>query len=525
MKKQVPAVATPKAVKKILPQKCDYSLIDDFVNTSLEYLYDGKVSSGTKLASYVSKLFKPLNQEDESKQLALYNTGKLIEILEWLQENVDKRRDTDRDFARYMIHRKLFQWQKEVFNDSSDIITILCGRRSGKTYVEACKLVDHCISGIDKISTPDGGETIRPRQAVYVGLTKDKSKEIVWPVLTRIIEEARIPIANKNASKLSITFPNGNSIFLEGNADTGQQEVMRGLDASLVIIDEAQSQKGLRYLLDSILMPMISARKGQLILAGTSPLTARTLWEDYIKDEKVSHYSGITMLDVPGTPPDALQQVLEKYGWTESNINFRREYLAEIAYDTSIMVYPTRTYFDDSEVADFRPVKCYIGLDYGYRDCTAFAPVLIDKDNNMMLAHEFKQSGMSATAKIAKAKEIYNFIKATYKIDDVWFIQDHNEQDVGADIFAEGVEHVVNANKRNEVYQISLVRDCLESGRLRIKQGDYFDQECDRLVWQKDDKTDTILYKLDDKTYHGDISDAVRYAVGMVVPYTVGEDN
>ena len=86
-------------------------------------------------------------------------------------------------------------------------------------------------------------------------------------------------------------------------------------------------------------------------------------------------------------------------------------------------------------------------------------------------------------------------------------------------------EKVEACLRKNEVYQIGLVRDCLESGRLQIKKGDYFDQECDRLVWQRDENTNTVIYKLDDKTYHGDISDAVRYAVGMVVPWNKGEQD
>lgn len=524
-------VPMPKSVKKtlkIIPPKDSYSLIDDFVNTATEFLYNGKITSGTNLASYVEKLFKPLSVEEDNKSIAIYNIGKIIEILEWLQANLDKKRSTDAEFVRFLLYRVLFPWQKEVFNDASRIITMLCGRRSGKSFVDACKMIDHCLGGPDVIDTPNG-RVVKNRVAYYIGLTTDKAKEIMWPVLTMLVEKTKCPVKNIDNSSLCITFTNGSEIRLTGNANTAQQEKLRGLDFSMVILDEMQSQKGLVYFIDTIISPILDGRNGVLILSGTGPLTAGTVWENYIKNVAISHYHA-TMVDNPSIPnyKDALEDVLTKHGWDKSNITFRREYLGELAYDTTILVYPKRTYFSSENGAlpeGFVPVKCYIGLDYGYRDCTAFAPVFIDENNNMVLAHEFKQQGMSASAKVEKAKELYAFIKDTYKLDDIWFIQDHNEQDVGADIFSEGVEHVVNAYKKNEAYQIGLVRDCLESGRLRIKKDDHFDQECDRLVWQKDENTNTVIYKLDDKVYHGDISDAVRYAVGMVIPWNKGEQD
>lgn len=520
----------PKVVKKVMktiPPKDSYSLIDDFVNTATEFLYDGKISSGTKLAGYVEKLFKPLNIEEDNKGIAIYNIGKVIEILEWLQSNLDKKRSTDAEFVRFLLYRVLFHWQKEVFNDSSRTITMLCGRRSGKSFVDACKMIDHCLGGPDVIDTPNG-RVVKNRVAYYIGLTTEKAKEIMWPVLTMLVEKTKCPVRHIDNSSLCISFTNGSEIRLTGNANTAQQEKLRGLDFSMVIIDEMQSQQGLVYFIDTIIGPILDGRNGILILSGTGPLTAGTVWEQYINNPAISHYHA-TMQDNPSIPnyKEALEDVLEKHRWDRNNITFRREYLGELAYDTTILVYPKRTYFEsESSLPEgFVPVKCYIGLDYGYRDCTAFAPVFIDEDNNMVLAHEFKQQGMSASAKVEKAKELYAFIRDTYKLDDIYFIQDHNEQDVGADIFSEGVEHVVNAYKKNEVYQIGLVRDCLESGRLRIKKGDHFDQECDRLVWQRDENTNTVIYKLDDKAYHGDISDAVRYAVGMVVPWNIGEQD
>ena len=109
----------PKLVKKVIktiPPKDSYSLIEDFVNTATEYLYDGKITSGTKLAGYVEKLFKPLNIEEDNKGIAIYNIGKVIEIIEWLQTNLDKKRSTDAEFVRFLLYRVLFPWQKEVFN-------------------------------------------------------------------------------------------------------------------------------------------------------------------------------------------------------------------------------------------------------------------------------------------------------------------------------------------------------------------------------------------------------------------------
>ena len=70
----------------------------------------------------------------------------------------------------------------------------------------------------------------------------------------------------------------------------------------------------------------------------------------------------------------------------------------------------------------------------------------------------------------------------------------------------------MNAYKQDEKYQIARVAEALEVGYLHIKKNCYFDQECDKLSWKWNEEKGCVIYELDDKIYHGDISDSVKYA-------------
>ena len=509
-----PEKKMPRHVKKALPPKESYNLIEDVVLTATEFLYNGKITSNTNLAGYIKKLLEPLALVDQDKGVSIYNLSKVITIIEWLQNCIDKKRENDNEYVQFLLYKLLFPWQKEVFNDSCKIITMLCGRRSGKSFVSAAKMVEHCLGGPDIIDTPNGKVT-KPRIAYYVGLTAEKAKEIMWPVLTTLVEKSRCKYDKIDNANLSISFSNGSEIHLMGNANSAQQEKLRGLDFSMVVIDEMQSQKGLSYFIDSVVGPILDGRNGTLIMSGTAPLTAATLWEEYIDNPAYSHYH-VTMESNPTIPnhKDALQDVLQKHGWTEDNITYRREYLAEIAYDTNMLVLPKVSYYENIP-ADFNPEIIYVGLDYGFTDSTAFSPVVFGKRGGNLEAyqiHEYKESHMAATDIVQKGHDLHQLLQKEFPGTTIWFVADSSNGNVSQDLYNNGIP-IYNAVKTDKKYQILQLKDWSSSGMFFIKKGSALDEESKKSVWKRNTETGQIIYEIDDSVYHPDMIDAARYAI------------
>lgn len=489
---------------------------EELYTTYAEILASGETSSNTFLGQLLNKNFKKMAASDTCNAINAINT--LERIATSTKNYFDNKSAADTDYTKYLLDRNLMPWQREVLKDPAHYILLLAGRRAGKTYEIASQMIDHCLKGYDEYNG-----VRKPREAIYIGLTKEKAAEIIWNILKNTIEKVRIPVSKINNSKYRIEFSNGAAIQILGNGSKDEREKIRGFDSSMYVIDECQSQVGLLYILETIIGPIVRGRNGIIMLSGTGPLSAGTYWESCILSDTWSKHTA-TMKDNI-TIPDyehALENTLKEHNWTPDNITFRREYLGEIAYDTNRLVYPSRYYWNDLPTTTWK--ECYIGVDWGYVHTTAFAPIIIDNNNNMYLVNEFKQAGMSSEAKVNKAKELNEFIHSKYNIpyDKIKMICDNNEPGTARDIYNAGITNIQGAYKQNQLYQIGLVRDALESEGVRIRKGGYFDQECDSMVWKWNPEKNSVIYELDDNVYHGDICDAVQYAVATWYSDNVG---
>lgn len=512
-----------KLIKKAVSTKpISDNLVEEMFSNLTEYFQNGSVTSGSHIGNVLDKYLKTAERCSKSAYDAREGVTLLMDLAQRTQEYVDSKKAADKDFIIYNLQKGLFKWQKPVYEDESPQIALMCGRRSGKSYVIADKMIKHCIEGTDNITVD--GQTIRKfRKAVYIGLTIEKAAAIMWDLLKKLVEDNHIPTKKIDNGKYNIVFSNGNEIQLLGNNSKAEREKIRGLDFSFCAIDEMQSQQGILYLIVSIVQPILKARNGQLAMLGTGPLSAGTYWEQVLHSPDISHYKA-TMLDNPTVGKNALEDILKENKWTEDNITYRREYLGEVAYDTNVQVLPFRKYFGELP-KDFKPVKAVIGIDFGWTDCTAFAPILFDAHNQAYLINEFKAPHLAASAIVDKCKEMNDFIHKTYNLpmEDIYLVADNNEQNIVRDIYNRGIYNIQCAYKQGESYQIAMLKDWLESGQLLIKQHSYLDEEADRICW-KIDENGNIIYELDDKVYHGDIFDAVKYALNFYISY-IGEEN
>lgn len=491
-------------------------LVDNLYDSIGQYILNGKIENESAIGKVLYKQLKAIdNKLKETDNLKAVKD--LMEITKETSNYYLSKQAQDADFTEYLLYKNLFNWQRNVWNDTSKRKALICGRRSGKSYLMAVEMLKHCCSGVDNIKDIKTGLTIKKnRQAVYIGLTQEKAANIMWQPLKDLIEKCHIQYSRIDNSQHKIEFSNGNSLFLYGNNTKAEREKLRGFDFSFIAIDEMQSQQGVAYLLESIVGPIIAGRNGDIWLAGTAPITAGTYWEEVINNKEGYNVFKATMADNPSIPDynNALNKVLEDNHWDKNNITYRREYLAEITYDTECMIYPVRHYYENIPA---QKVRCiYIGVDFGFVDSTAFAPIICLENGEYYLTEEFKQNKMSTTEIIDRLNSLVELLGQKYNAP-VYVRCDNNEQNLIRDIQNIYPKMDIHcANKRGETAQIALVNDMLRSGTLMIKKDSYFDSECNRAQWKVADNGNVMYGQIDDEAYHMDIGDAVKYAVSSI---------
>lgn len=485
-------------------------------NSWRELLTTGKVSSKLQMAKLLEKNFKAMAAGNDDPEFALKSLREIRAVIGSTENYFNNSNTVDKEFSEYMIHKQLLNWQKEVFNDRRSQINLLAGRRAGKSYGAAAIMINHCLEGTDVSFTDKGNKVEKPRCALYIGLTIQKSKEIMWEPLIYFIDTIRIPVAKIDKSALRITFQNGAYIQLAGNSNKNEREKVRGTEWSLIAIDECQSQDSLRYLLVDILGPIIKGRNSTVLTMGTAPLAPKSYWEEVCQSSAWAHYNA-SLLDNETIPNrhEVLEKVLSENGWTRDNVIFRREYLGEIAYDTNLQVFPVREYYDDVPI-DFRPDFAVVGVDFGFADNNSLIAVIGNSvTNRLYVVDEYKWNRSDVSTIVQTALKIETDLRAKFNLpaEDIRFFADNSDQSITQEIWNCGLT-IQNANKTDVDYQISRLNELMRRGILLIKKGGIIDDECSRTLYKHDKETDTVIYEIDNKVFHPDAIPALRYAIG-----------
>lgn len=495
----------------------DVDILEHLYNSLASYMITGKTDGQSKVSQIIQKDFDKIERSGEKD---IRHLQALMDITEKVQTHFDKKKATDKDFIEYLLRKNLFHWQQQVYDDGSKKLCLICGRRSGKSYADADLMLKHCNVGYDNIEV-DGRIVRKPRSAVYIGLTLQKAANNMWQLLKDEISRCKIPVNKIDNAAYRIDFANGSFIELAGNASKAEREKLRGKDNSLYIVDEAQSQQGLGYLITSIIQPILKGRNGTLVLSGTGPIVAAGVWEQIINDPTWSKHTA-TMEDNPTIPSGALKDVLEENGWTEDNITYRREYLAEIAYDTNRLIVPVRSYFtmEDIKGRDFD--MAILGMDYGYSDDNSFVSLVRDRASQKWYVVDlFHQNKMSSEQIVDKFFEQSKKLEEQWKIPrkQQYAVADTSHQQITRVIYDKGFYNISNAEKLGESQMLADMASDMASGRINIEKGKEVDTALNILSWKYDEERQAVIYEIDDKLAHdnriSDICDALKYAAHL----------
>lgn len=447
------------------------------------------------------------------------------DILSKLDAETDKIIAKDIAFGRYRLSQTLFDKQREVIDDRlSKGKCIIGSRRAGKTELNARLAVDAALQP----NTP----------ICYIHLTFNNGIAQLFDLVVEAANGISLQIVNGDGkgdkTEGLIEFSNGSSIRFRGNANKQESEKIRGFKYRLVIIDECQSQRNLRYLVEDVIQPLqMDFADPCLVLTGTPPRIPHTFFEKaYLGLEyKSFHWD---MRDNPYIPNvhEALEDICRKKGLTMESTLIQREYLGMIVYDTEALVYHDYKTYEGDVPGDFIPERVYIGVDFGFSDYNAIitlAANVTQKKAYIMCEEKFNGATVteivdSVNRSMNKAKEL--IIKRNKNVDldsciDIFC--DSNEKAIAYELYQTYRLPANVAYKYDKDMAIEQLAEWMRNGTILTPKGGVIADECEQTVHPRDDDTDAILPGYDDDVYHPDALDALLYASRQFA-YEIGDD-
>lgn len=252
--------------------------------------------------------------------------------------------------------------QLAFFGHPAKAKALLGGRQAGKTYGVAMWLV------CDWEKYPN-------RAAVYITKTATSAVRRIWPMLLAVCRRFNLVIKT-NHSALTVTFPNGYTVWITGCKDRNECDKVRGEANGFqkIAIDEPASFSDdvLEYLCTECADACLMQTKGDILLCGTPGPVPKGFWHR-ICTKMGWFVQKFTALDNPFLDGAGyLSQYLKRYGYSHTTPRVLREFFAEWVIDTESLVY-IENELDFEQFNGFhdlpttRPADfCTLGIDIGY---------------------------------------------------------------------------------------------------------------------------------------------------------------
>lgn len=428
----------------------------------------------------------------------LTKTGLLVEALNRnkIEENANKIELSDN-----------FPAQNAFVLDPARYIDAQCSRRAGKSN----GLVLRFFKTMEK----------HPKsQCLYLSLTQDSAREILWPVLQEMNEKYQLG-CTFTESKLEMKHPNGSKLKLMGADLKNFIKRLKGRKYPGVGIDEAQDFGAhLQSLIDDVLTPSIADYEdGWLALTGTPGPVPQGYFFQVTQEKKYgySHHEW-TIMDNPHMPnPQAfLADLKSKREWLDDNPTLLREWQNKWVLDVeSLWIRYNEKINHYQELPTEHKWNYILGVDIGFNDADAIAVLAWSETTPITYLVEevikSKQGISSLIAQIEATQKKY----AAYKI-----IMD--EGGLGKKI-AEDLRQrfgcpIEPADKAHKQSNVEFLNDSLRLGKFKAKSASRFAQ--DSYLVQVDHERSTPSRTVLKKTPHSDIIDAVLYAFRESYSYT-----
>lgn len=264
--------------------------------------------------------------------------------------------------------------QEQILSDTHRFRVVACGRKFGKTTLNAEELVANAISGND-------------RRVMYVAPTLGDARRLMWD---RLKQYGATVKENDTRMELKVaTYKGGMSTIFLGSWEKVQN--YRGDEFDFVIFDEVQDYRNFWVGWQEAMRPTLTPRKGMAMFTGT-PKGFNHFYDLYNVEYSDTDFKSFhfTTYDNPFIPVDEI----EKAKAQETTERFAQEYLAEFRKSEGLVFkeFNRNAHVFDYEVHGY--TESLAGVDFGYTNPTAIPSICL-KDGKYHVTRELYRTGMT----------------------------------------------------------------------------------------------------------------------------------
>lgn len=409
----------------------------------------------------------------------------------------------ERELSKRKLRKELeldpaFPAQNAFILDSSRFVAAQCSRRAGKTNGLAIRF-------FRTLETHPGA------QCIYLALTRESAKDIMWPVLEELNSNYNLGCTFIE-SKLEMRHPNGATLKLYGADMKNFIKRLKGRKYPGVAIDEAQDFGiHLQSLIDDVLTPSIADYEdGWLAVTGTPGPVPQGYFFEVTNNGRFGYSRHQwTLLDNPYMPNPAafLSDLRARREWDDRHPSYLREYLNQWVLDTQalwIQYSASQNHFQELPNAKYTYI---LGIDLGYKDADALAVLAWSESSACTYLVEevvTRQQGISELA------EQIEQLRKRYDISKMVIDQGGLGLKAAEEIRRRHHLPVVGAEKQRKQETVEFLNDHLRRGTFKARANSQFakDSYLIQIDWERS-TPDRIVIK---KQPHSDIIDAVLYA-------------
>jgi hypothetical protein len=414
---------------------------------------------------------------------------------EWL----DRQQNKDVSFQEYRVLKLLHDKQKSAVTSTSPRQIWAHGRRFGKTYALAAKFVIEA--------------GIHGHPTLYCHRSFDDGIKQLWSNITEIAKAADVPISSTSLSDGNIEFTSGGSIRFKGVYDKLAQNSLRGFHWKFVALDEFFFLRTQKILVEDIIEPALAEHEGAQLIASSSPPRIKDKYFEKLH-ETWTYFTGDMRDNV--MKPHLAVEFAKKEIENGDSVTFKREWKGEWLPDYEAIVFNPCDPFVLTN-----PTGILLGLDWGFEDPSVVAAVaysIPQRKCEVIYEDMWSHTGaQESTERVRRAYQVAVEYAEEHKLNtgDVVVISDNSDKQIAEDLFYGFGLPVYYAYKSHFMLGIHRMADDVSTGKLSLPAGGYCRDECDKIVYKRDE-LDNIIDEIDDETFHPNAMIALKYAMTQI---------
>ena len=272
--------------------------------------------------------------------------------------------------------------QSEIYLCPSRFISVVAGRRFGKTFLSTGKILEQAIKG-------------RDRNVWYVAPTYGAAKEIAWDMLITTIPPEYI--YKTNETSLTLKLINGSVIALKGAEKPNN---LRGRSLDYVVLDEFADMRPEAW--SEVLRPSLSDRQGGALFIGT-PKGRNHFYDIWAKGiDGDNDWSSFQYTTLPGGNVPEAEVAAARNDLDERT--FQQEYEAAFVNYSGIIYYAFNREKSVKRIEDTGGTL-HIGLDFNIDPMSAV--VCLRHGNDLLAIDEIVMYGSNTDEMVAEIKSRY----------------------------------------------------------------------------------------------------------------------